>query len=111
MAPESLLLLGRVHGRGGGVRAAAGVLFGIRGRDGEPRAGAGGAGGAEANRAVAVSALICLYIFVFTITSQLLYLGAGRIVEGAFPDKAARTAAFAQVRPLREHLTLVVQCS
>lgn len=53
--------------------------------------------------------LICAYIFVFTITSQLLYLEQGRIVEAAFPDKKMRTAAFADIDLYANVLTLLVQ--
>ncbi|MDX9910678.1 MAG: Npt1/Npt2 family nucleotide transporter [Phycisphaerales bacterium] len=54
-------------------------------------------------------ALICLYMLVFTTTQTFVYLEQGRIVEAAYPDRAARTAAFASLDFWTNTLTLLVQ--
>jgi AAA family ATP:ADP antiporter len=53
--------------------------------------------------------LICLYILLFTITSTLLYLIQGRIVERTFQHAAARTSAFARIDLWVNVVTLAVQ--
>ena len=50
-----------------------------------------------------------LYLLLFTITSTLLYLQQGVIVERSFAGHAARTAAFARMDVWVNALTLVTQ--
>lgn len=52
---------------------------------------------------------ICLYMLVFTTTSTLLYMEQGRIVEQFFPDRTARTRAFASLDLWTNVLTLATQ--
>ncbi len=52
---------------------------------------------------------ICLYILLYTLTSTLLYLLQGRIVEQTFQGQAARTAAFARLDTWANVLTLGLQ--
>ncbi|WLT32039.1 NTP/NDP exchange transporter [Geothrix sp. PMB-07] len=71
-----------------------------------------GPGPLEGLRLIATSRylqLICLYILLFTITSTLLYLQQGSIVERTFAGTAARTAAFARIDLWVNVLTLVTQ--
>lgn len=110
VAPESLLLLGA------GFMVAAAVcvrrlvvLFGFGAGTASREPGPGVLAGLRLIGRSRYLQLICVYIFVFTITSQLLYLEQGRIVERAFPDKAARTAAFANIDLYTNIVTLVVQ--
>ncbi len=53
--------------------------------------------------------MICVYIVLFTITSTLLYLAQGKIVEDSFAGAAARTAAFARIDLWTNVLTLLTQ--
>jgi ATP:ADP antiporter, AAA family len=53
--------------------------------------------------------MICVYIFLFTITSTLLYLTQGEIVARSFDSTAARTSAFARIDFWTNVLTLVTQ--
>ena len=53
--------------------------------------------------------LICAYMLLFTITSTLLYLAQGHIVEQTYRGAGERTAAFARIDLWVNVLTLVVQ--
>lgn len=53
--------------------------------------------------------LIAAFMLVFTVLSSLLYMEQGRIVEQTFTDRAARTAAFAQLDVYTQSLTLLLQ--
>jgi AAA family ATP:ADP antiporter len=53
--------------------------------------------------------LIAAYMLLFTVTSTMLYVRQGQIVEKAFPDAAARTAAFAGIDFWVNALTLCTQ--
>jgi AAA family ATP:ADP antiporter len=52
---------------------------------------------------------VCLFIVLFTVTSTFLYFQQATIARDYFPDRAARTAFFAQVDLLVNILTLAVQ--
>jgi AAA family ATP:ADP antiporter len=52
---------------------------------------------------------VCLFIALFTISSTFLYFQQATIARDHFPDRAARTAFFANVDLLVNVLTLVVQ--
>lgn len=52
---------------------------------------------------------IAIYVFVFAVTSTLLYLEQARMIKAEYPDDAARTAAFANLDSLRQGATLIVQ--
>lgn len=54
-------------------------------------------------------ALICAYILLFTVTSTFLYIEQGRIVAHAFPNRAAKTEAFAWIDLWTNVLTLASQ--
>jgi AAA family ATP:ADP antiporter len=67
---------------------------------------------AEGLRLIAASRylqMICVYMLLFTITSTLLYLAQGQIVETVFSGAAARTAAFARIDLWTNILTLLTQ--
>jgi AAA family ATP:ADP antiporter len=111
LAPASLLLLAILF-----LEAAVFCMKGLaaRARKAElkPATPEPGPGLFEGLRLVATSRYlqaICLYILLFTITSTFLYLAQGRIVETAFPDQAARTAAFARLDLWANILTLALQ--
>jgi ATP:ADP antiporter, AAA family len=53
--------------------------------------------------------LICLYLFLYTTLSTFLYLQQGRIVESVIPDRAGRTALFAQIDIAVNILTILTQ--
>lgn len=52
---------------------------------------------------------LCLFIVLFTVTSTFLYFQQATIARDYFPDRASRTAFFAQVDLLVNLLTLGVQ--
>ncbi len=52
---------------------------------------------------------LCLFILLFTVTSTFLYFQQATIARDYFPDRASRTAFFAQVDLLVNVLTLAVQ--
>jgi AAA family ATP:ADP antiporter len=52
---------------------------------------------------------MCLFIVLFTITSTLLYFQQATIARDYFPDRASRTAFFANVDLLVNVLTLSIQ--
>ena len=52
---------------------------------------------------------ICGYMLLYTIGSTFLYFQQAHIVEGAYQDRAARTALFAQIDLVVNILTVVVQ--
>ncbi len=52
---------------------------------------------------------IALYVFVYAITSTVLYLEQARLMKEAYPDRAAQTAAFANLDMYRQAATLVCQ--
>jgi AAA family ATP:ADP antiporter len=111
LAPASLLLLAILF-----LEAAVFCMKGLAARavkvDLKPATPEPGPGVFEGLRLVATSRYlqaICLYILLFTITSTFLYLVQGRIVEAAFQDQAARTAAFASLDLWTNVLTLTVQ--
>lgn len=52
---------------------------------------------------------VCLFILLFTVTSTFLYFQQATIARDYFPDRASRTAFFAQVDMLVNVLTLAVQ--
>lgn len=52
---------------------------------------------------------IALYVFVYAVTSTLLYLEQARLMKEAYPDRAAQTAAFANLDMYRQAATLVCQ--
>jgi AAA family ATP:ADP antiporter len=71
-----------------------------------------GPGPLEGLRLIATSRLlqlICVYMLLYTITSTLLYLQQGAIVERTFSGTAARTVAFARMDLWVNVLTLVTQ--
>ncbi len=110
-APSSLLLLSVLF-----LEAAVLCMKGLRARastvDLKAPTPEPGPGVFEGLRLVATSRYlqaICLYMLLFTITSTLLYLLQGRIVEQAFQGQAARTAAFARLDLWSNALTLLVQ--
>jgi AAA family ATP:ADP antiporter len=109
--PASLLLLAILF-----LEAAVFCMKGLAARvvevDLKPATPEPGPGLFEGLRLVATSRYlqaICLYILLFTITSTFLYLAQGRIVEGAFLDQGARTAAFARLDLWTNILTLTLQ--
>jgi len=53
--------------------------------------------------------LIALYILLFSLTSTLLYLQQAGIISQQFPDRAARTAAFASLDLWTNIITLTCQ--
>lgn len=71
-----------------------------------------GPGALEGIRLVARSPylrLVAVYILLYTISSTVLYTEQGRLIEAAFPDKAERTRAFANIDLWTNALTLAVQ--
>jgi len=54
-------------------------------------------------------ALIAGYVLIYAITSTLLSLEQSRMISEAYPDRAARTQAFANVEMLRQSAALLVQ--
>ncbi len=54
-------------------------------------------------------ALIAGYVLIYAITSTLLSLEQSRMISEAYPDKAARTEAFANLEMLRQSAALLVQ--
>jgi AAA family ATP:ADP antiporter len=71
-----------------------------------------GPGPLEGLRLIATSRLlqlICVYMLLYTISSTLLYLQQGAIVERTFSGTAARTVAFARMDLWVNVLTLVTQ--
>src|SRR5688500_10145087 len=52
---------------------------------------------------------VCLFLLLFTVTSTFLYFQQATIARDHFPDRASRTAFFAQVDLLVNALTLAVQ--
>ncbi len=111
VAPSSLLLLSILF-----LEAAVFCMQGLADRaskvDLKPATPEPGPGIFEGLRLVATSRYlqaICLYMLLFTITSTLLYLVQGRIVEQAFQGQAARTAAFARLDVWTNVLTLTLQ--
>jgi AAA family ATP:ADP antiporter len=54
-------------------------------------------------------ACICLYVFVFAVTSTFLYFEQAAMIKAAFPDDKARTAAFANLDMWTQSATLLAQ--
>lgn len=54
-------------------------------------------------------ACICIYVFVFAVTSTFLYFEQAAMIKAAFPDDKARTAAFANLDMWTQTATLVAQ--
>jgi AAA family ATP:ADP antiporter len=52
---------------------------------------------------------VCLFLILFTVTSTFLYFQQATIARDYFPDRASRTAFFAQVDVLVNVLTLCIQ--
>ncbi len=52
---------------------------------------------------------IALYMLLYTVTSTLLYIRQGEIIESTYTDQAERTAAFANIDLYTNILTLVTQ--
>jgi len=52
---------------------------------------------------------VCLFMLLFTVTSTFLYFQQASIARDYFPDRAARTAFFAQVDLIVNLLTLAMQ--
>ncbi len=52
---------------------------------------------------------ILVYVFIYGLTNTFIYMEQGRIVEGTFPDRAARTTAFAELDFWQNAAILVMQ--
>jgi len=53
--------------------------------------------------------LICAYLFLYTVLNTFLYMEQGRIVDAVIPDRAARTAVFAQMDMWTNVITITAQ--
>ena len=53
--------------------------------------------------------LIALYVFVYAVTSTVLYLEQARLMKETYTDRAAQTAAFANLDMYKQAATLVCQ--
>jgi AAA family ATP:ADP antiporter len=111
VAPPSLLLISVLF-----LEVAVFCMKGLAARaskvDLKPPTPEPGPGMFEGLRLVATSRYlqaICLYMLLFTVTSTLLYLVQGRVVEQTFQGQAARTAAFASLDLWTNVVTLTVQ--
>lgn len=75
----------------------------------KPEPGPGMWKGLEAIAASRYLKVIAIYMLLFSVSSTFLYIEQGRIVEAAFPDRAQRTAAFADIDLWANLLTLATQ--
>lgn len=53
--------------------------------------------------------VIALYVVVYSLTSTLLYLETARLMKETYPDRAAQTAAFANLEMYRQAAALLCQ--
>lgn len=95
--------------RAGLSRSAAQVAAGTNVAPHSREPGPGMWKGLEAIVASKYLRVISVYMLLFSVSGTLLYIEQGRIIEAAFPDRAQRTAAFADIDLWSNSLTLVTQ--